>query len=112
MTVLIKMKQARSIYAERKVPDLPLLKRFIRALDEDEGLRIEGNLPDLANGGYIFVGFYRGSYCVNLCDRIRDRQSQKYTVGSNDKWFYFEEFNGLWKFLRPLIRKPLRAWLY
>ena len=61
---------------------------------------------------YIFVGFYRGSYCVNLCDRIRDRQSQKYTVGSNDKWFYFEEFNGLWKFLRPLIRKPLRAWLY
>ena len=112
MTVLIDMKQARSIYAERRIPDLPLLKRFIRALDEDEGIRIEGNLPDLANGGYIFVGFYRGSYCVNLCDRIRDRQTQKYTVGSNDKWFYFEEFNGLWKFLRPLIRKPLRAWLY
>jgi hypothetical protein len=112
MTVLIDMKQARSIYMERTIPNLPLLKRFIRALDEDEGIRIEGNRPDLANGGYVFVGFYRGNYCVNLCDRIRDEQSQKYTVGSNDKWFYFEEFTDLWKFLRPLIRKPLRAWLY
>jgi hypothetical protein len=112
MTALIDMKQARSLYVERRIRDLPLLKRFIQALDEDEGLRIEGNRPDLANGGYIFVGFYRSSYCVNLCDRIRDKQSQKYTVGSNDKWFYFEEFTDLWKFLRPLIRKPLRAWLY
>jgi len=106
------MKRVRSIYAERRIKDLPLLRRFMQALDEDEGLRIEGDVPDLANGGYIFVGFYRGSYCVNLCDRIRDRQSQKYTVGSNDKWFYFEKFPDLWKFLRPLIRKPLRAWLY
>ena len=112
MTVLIDMKQVRSIYRERRIMDLMLLRRFIRALDEDEGIRIEGNLSDLANGGYIFIGFYRGSYCVNLCDRIRDRQSQAYTVGSNDKWFYFEEFNALWKFLRPLIQKPLKAWLY
>jgi hypothetical protein len=112
MTALIDMKQARSIYMERTIPDLPLLKRLMRALDEDEGIRIEGNRPDLANGGYVFVGFYRGSYCVNLCDRIRDKQSRKYTVGSNDKWFYFEEFRDLWNFLRPLIRKPLRAWLY
>jgi len=112
MTALIDMKRARSLYVERRIRDLPLLKRFIQALDEDEGLRIEGNRPDLANGGYIFVGFYRSSYCVNLCDRIRDKQSQKYTVGSNDKWFYFDEFTDLWRFLRPLIRKPLRAWLY
>jgi hypothetical protein len=106
------MKHERSIYMERRIQDLALLKRFVRALDEDEGLRIEGNVSDLANGGYIFVGFYRGSYCVNLCDRVKDNQSQKYTVGSNDRWFYFEDASGLWKFLRPLIRKPLRAWLY
>ena len=112
MVFLMGMKRRRSIYTERRIRDLPLLKRLMQALDEDEGIRIEGNVRDLANGGYVFVGFYRGSYCVNLCDRIRDRQSQKYTVGSNDRWFYFEEFSGLWKFLRPLIRKPLRAWLY
>lgn len=112
MTAMMAMKQTRSIYMERRITDLQQLRKFIRALDEDEGIRMEGNLPDLANVGYIFVGFYRGSYCVNLCDRIRDEQSQKYTVGPNDKWFYFEEFNGLWKFLRPLIRKPLKAWLY
>ena len=106
------MKRGGSIYGERRIINLALLKRFMQALDEDEGIRIEGNVPDLANGGYIFVGFYRGSYCVNLCDRVRDKQSQKYTVGSNDRWFYFEEASGLWKFLRPLIRKPLRAWLY
>ena len=112
MTARIDMKQARSIYMERSIADLPLLKRFISALDEDEGIRIEGNRPDLANGGFIFLGFYRGSYCLNLCDRIRDKQPKKYTVGSNDKWFYFEKFTDLWKFLRPLIRKPLKAWLY
>ena len=106
------MKRGRSLYMERRIRNPALLRRFMQALDEDEGIRIEGNVPDLANGGYIFVGFYRGSYCVNLCDRIRDKQSQKYTVGSNDQWFYFEEASGLWKFLRPLIRKPLKAWLY
>jgi len=106
------MKHGRPIYAERRIVDTALLKRFIRALDEDEGVRIEGNVSDLANGGYVFLGFYRGSYCVNLCDRVRDRQTQKFTVGSNDRWFYFEEATALWKFLQPLIRRPLRAWLY
>ena len=109
---MMDMKRGGSIYRERRIVNLALLKRFMQALDEDEGIRMEGNVPDLANGGYIFVGFYRGSYCVNLCDRVRDKQSQKYTVGSNDRWFYFDEPSGLWKFLRPLIRKPLRAWLY
>lgn len=109
---MMDMKRARSIYVERRIRDLALLRRLMRALDEDEGIRIEGNLPDLANGGFIFVGFYRGSYCVNLCDRIRDKHSKGYTVGDNDRWLYFDEFLGLWRFLRPLIRKPLRAWLY
>lgn len=106
------MKQRRSLYSERRLQNLALLKKQMQALDEDEGVRIEGKLPDLANGGYIFVGFYRGSYCVNFCDRVRDKQSGAYTVGTNDRWFYFEEFQDLWKFLRPLIRKPPRAWLY
>ena len=88
------------------------MKRLVNALDEDEGIRIEGGLQDFTSGGYIFVGFYRGRYCVNLCDRIRDRSTKRYTAGSNDKWFYFEDFRGLWGFLRPLIRKPLKAWLY
>jgi hypothetical protein len=108
----MEMKRGRSIYAERRIRDLPLLRRLMRALDEDEGIRIEGKLPDLANGGFIFVGFYRGSYCVNLCDRISDKHSKGYTVGDNDRWFYFDEFRDLWKFLRPLIREPLRAGLY
>jgi hypothetical protein len=106
------MKRRRQIYRERRLESAALLKKHMQALDEDEGIRIEGNLPDLANGGYIFVGFYRGSYCVNLCDRVRDRQSGAYTVGANDRWFYFEKLPDLWKFLQPLIRKPLKAWLY
>mgnify|MGYP001115208632 CR=1 FL=1 len=109
---MVEMKRGRSIYVERRITDHALLRRLMQALDEDEGIRMEGCVPDLANGGYIFVGFYRGSYCVNLCDRVRDTQSQKYTVGPNDKWFYFEKYPELWKFLRPLIRKPLKAWLY
>ncbi len=106
------MKSRRAVYVERRIRDAQLLKRLIKALDEDEGIRMEGRVPDLANGGYIFVGFYRGSYCVNLCDRIRDRSSNRYTAGFNDKWFYFEDFSGLWRFLRPLARKPFKAWLY
>ncbi len=106
------MKRPRSNYSERRIKDRALLKRLMQALDEDEGIRIEGMLPDFSNGGYIFVGFYRGSYCVNLCDRIRKKRSKDYTVGSNDRWLYFDEFEGLWRFLRPLIRGPLKAWLY
>jgi hypothetical protein len=108
----VAMKRERSLYAERKISNSALLRKFIQALDEDEGIRIEGRVPDLANGGYIFIGFYRGSYCVNLCDRVLDKQSQRFTVGTNDKWLYFDDFPGLWKFLRPMIRKPLKAWLY
>ena len=112
MVALVEMKTQRSVYVERRIRDLQLLKRLINALDEDEGIRMEGRIPDLANGGYVFVGFYRGSYCVNLCDRVRGKSSERYTAGSNDRWFYFEDFSELWKFLRPLIQKPLRAWLY
>lgn len=106
------MRRERSVYRERRLDNVALLKRHMQGLDEDEGIRIEGRLPDLANGGYIFVGFYRGSYCVNLCDRLRDKRSGSYTVGGNDRWFYFDEFPNLWRFLHPLIRKPLKAWLY
>lgn len=110
--VWVCMRGGRSVYSERRLPNLALLKMQMQALDEDEGIRIEGNLPDLANGGYLFVGFYRGSYCVNVCDRVRDDRSKAYTVGSNDRWFYFDNFPDLWKFLRRLVRRPLRAWLY
>lgn len=106
------MKRGPSIYNERRIRNFRLLRRLVQALDEDEGVRVEGTLPDLANGGYIFVGFYRGSYCVNLCDRILDKRTRRYTAGGNDRWFYFDEFASLWKFLRSIVRRPLRAWLY
>lgn len=88
------------------------LVRFMKALDEDEGIRIEGKVKGLANGGFVFVGFYRGQYCLNTCDRAWDSKIKAYTAGGNDKYEYFERFEELISRIKPLIKKPIRAWLY
>ncbi len=101
-----------SLYRERRIRSLHELTRLIGALDEDEGIRAEGKLRDLKGGGFVFIGFYRGRYCVDMCDRVWNPKVRAYITGSRDRWFDFDRADGLIEFLKPILRKPLRAWFY
>jgi len=85
---------------------------FIQALDEDEGIRVEGNLENHENGGFVFVGYYRGSYCVNICDRVWSERLRKYVPGGKDEWYYFDAPRQAFDFALKEAKRPLRAWLY
>lgn len=98
-------------YAERPIRYQKDLYDFIEALDEDEGIRIEGKLENHAGGGFVFIG-YRGSYCVNICDRIWNRRLRKYVAGGKDEWYYFDTGKEAYSFALKEAKMPLRAWLY
>ncbi len=100
------------LYSERPIRNERDLLRFVLALDEDEGIRIQGNLKSHANGGFVFVGYYRESYCVNYCDKIWSPTLRKYITGGNDKWFYFESAKETVNHVISVARRPLDAWLY
>ncbi len=100
------------LYAERPIRTQRDLRDYIGALDEDEGVRIEGHSKEHANGGFVFVGTYRGSYCVNLCDKVWNSKLRKYLPGGNDEFLYFETANEAFDYVKKLARRPLRAWLY
>jgi hypothetical protein len=100
------------LYSERAIRTEQELLRYVQALDEDEGIRLQGNLENHAGGGFIFVGFYRGSYCVNICDRIWNAMLRKYTAGGNDEWYYFDTGRQAFDFVMKEAKIPLRAWLY
>lgn len=106
------MKRRVESYSERQVRSEEDLLDFIEALDEDEGIRIDGNLTNHDNGGFIFVGTYRGSYCVNICDKVWTSKVRKYVAGGKDEWFYFDAGKEAFRFIMKEARKPLRAWLY
>ena len=99
-------------YAERPIKDEQDLLDFIEALDEDEGIRVEGNLENHIGGGFIFIGYYRGSYCVNICDRIWNTKLRKYVAGGKDEWYYFDIGKETWRFCVKEAKHPIRAWLY
>jgi len=99
-------------YAERPIVDQRDLLDFIEALDEDEGIRIEGNLENHPNGGFIFVGYFRGSYCVSICDRVWSQRLRKHVAGGNDEWYYFDAAKETWAFCIKEAKHPIRAWLY
>jgi hypothetical protein len=100
------------IYSERSITNERDLLDFIEALDEDEGIRVEGNLKNHTEGGFIFVGYYRGSYCVNICDRVWSPKLQKYIAGGKDEWYYFDTGKQAYNFVMKEARRPMRAWLY
>jgi len=100
------------LYFERPIKLEQHLLEFIEALDEDEGIRIEGSLKNHENGGFIFVGTYRGSYCVNICDRLWNARLKKYVAGGKDEWYYFDKGKEAFHFVMKEAKKPLRAWLY
>lgn len=100
------------MYSEQEIADIEQLKLTAKALDQDEGIRIEGGLPNLENGGFVFVTHYRSRYCVNICDRKFDEKIGKYVPGGNDKWQFFEKFEDAWALVEKSIRRPMKAWVY
>ena len=102
----------KELYSERLIKDEHDLLDFIEALDEDEGIRAEGDLKNHANGGFIFVGVYRGSYCVNICDKLWNAKLRKHIAGGKDEWYYFDTGKEAYRFVLKEARRPLRAWLY
>ena len=101
-----------TMYSERPIRTERDLLDYIKALDEDEGIRIQGDLENHIQGGFIFVGIYRGSYCVNICDKIWNSKLKKYVAGGNDEWYYFDTGKQAFDFVMKEARRPLRAWLY
>lgn len=97
---------------ERPISRIAQLKRLMRELEDDEALRIEGRIPHFEGGGFIFIGAYGGRYQINICDRVWSRKSDAYTVGDRDEWHHFESYESAWKFLSPIIKRPLRACKY
>jgi hypothetical protein len=107
-------RRSRSIqlYSERLIRNESDLLDFIQALDEDEGIRVQGNLENHTGGGFIFVGYYRGSYCVNICDKVWDQKLRKHLAGGKDEWYYFDTAIEAFNFVIKEAQHPLRAWLY
>jgi len=100
------------VYSERPIRNEKDLLDFIEALDEDEGVRADGNLENHVNGGFVFVGIYRGSYCVNICDKLWNPKLRKHVAGGKDEWYYFDTGKEAFRFVLKEARHPLRAWLY
>ena len=100
------------LYSERSINSERDLLDFIEALDEDEGIRIDGNLKNHENGGFVFVGTYRGSYCVNICDKVWAPKLRGYVARGKDEWYYFDKGKEAFRFVLKEAKRPLRAWLY
>lgn len=99
-------------YSERKVDNLEDLALLIHAMDQDEGIRIRGDIKRFQGGGFIFVTKPDDRYCLNIVDRIYDPIKNIDTVGQNDEWIYFHNFEKVWNKLKNLIRNPLEAYAY
>jgi hypothetical protein len=99
-------------YVERPIKNERDLLDFVEALDEDEGIRVEGKLTNHLGGGFIFIGYFRGSYCVNICDKVWSKKSGKYVAGGADEWYYFDAAKETWAFALREAKRPIRAWLY
>jgi len=99
-------------YAERRIESLEELATFIQAMDQDEGVRIRGEVEGFKGGGYIFVAKSENRYCINICDRVLDPARKTYTVGENDVWLYLDSFEETWERLKKLVRNPIEAYAY
>lgn len=103
---IIETYRERSITSERDLYD------FIEALDEDEGIRVEGNLTNHVGGGFIFIGYYRGKYCISICDRVWNEKVRKHVAGGRDEWYYFDTAKETYAFALKEAKHPIDAWIY
>lgn len=99
-------------YSEHRIESLNELYVLIQAMDQDEGIRIRGEVDGFENGGFIFVAKSGSRYCINICDRVYDPEKKVFTVGGRDRWLYFESFDEAWETVRKLIRNPIEAYSY
>jgi len=97
---------------EDPIRDMRSLRRWMQDLEEDEGLRIVGNVQRFTGGGFLFVGIRQGKYRVNICDRIHDRKERAYKASKEGEWREFDSFEEAWSFVRPLVGRPIQAWIY
>jgi hypothetical protein len=105
-------KSLTSFTVEDPIRDMRSLRRWLRNLEEDEGLRIVGRAEAFAGGGFMFVGHRQGKYRINICDRIWDRKLRTYRAGGGGLWREFDSFEEAWGYVRPLVRRPVQAWVY
>ncbi|MGB6681255.1 MAG: hypothetical protein WBF08_08050 [Candidatus Bathyarchaeia archaeon] len=99
-------------YSEKRVNNFEDLALLIQAMDQDEGIRIRGDIRRFKGGGFIFITKPDDRYCLNIVDRIYDSTTNTDTVGGNDEWIYFHNFEKVWEKLKNLIRNPLEAYAY
>ncbi len=83
----------------------------MRELEEDEGLRIVGRMPELARGGFLFVSVHQGEFHAYVCDRVQ-QIGRKTFRGEKGEWHEFGTFDEAWKFVLQRIRRPVQAWCY
>ena len=99
-------------YSERRVNNHEDLTLLIKAMDQDEGIRIRGDIQRFKGGGFIFITKPDDRYCLNIVDRIYDSTTNTSTVGDNDEWIYFHNFEKVWERLKNLMLNPLEAFAY
>ena len=99
-------------YSEKRVNNFEDLALLIQAIDQDEGIRIRGDIKRFKGGGFIFVTKPDDRYCLNIVDRIYDSTTNTDTVGENDEWIYYHNYEEVWDKLKKLIRNPLEDYAY
>ncbi|MBI2184488.1 MAG: hypothetical protein HYU39_05960 [Thaumarchaeota archaeon] len=99
-------------YREQKIRSVGELKKLIGALELDEGIRLLGNNPNFKGGGFIFITKSRGKYCVNFCDRVRDKDLGAYVPGGKEEFHYTAKAEEVWSMVEDRFATPLRASIY
>ncbi|MAH21929.1 MAG: hypothetical protein CMO12_03865 [Thaumarchaeota archaeon] len=99
-------------YTDTRINGFSRLETLVRALDIDEGIRIQGKVRGFARGGYVFVTRSRRQFCVNVCEQVVDTGSGKYIPGGREEWYYFDDAAAVLRYIRPIIETPLLAWAY
>jgi hypothetical protein len=100
-----------SAYKERKITDVRTLKNCIRALDIDEGIRINGTYKTFGNV-FIFVTKTGAEYTLEIVQRLKDEMSRKFVPGQKREFLTFRDYEEVWKFLENYKQTPLEAWYY
>lgn len=101
---------------EKPVQSISELKRLIKALDLDEGIRVVGSFKALRGGGFIFISTVHTSspenYCINISERIYDEGAKTYLPGGKEEFHYFSDADEVFRFVERNAAKPLQAWSY
>ncbi|MBI4258692.1 MAG: hypothetical protein HY619_07035 [Thaumarchaeota archaeon] len=99
-------------YREQKVRSIGELKKLIDALELDEGIRLQGKSKDFKDGGFIFITKSRGKYCVNFCDKVKDKALRAYVPGGREEFHYLSRAEEVWSLVNGKFATPLKAAIY